>query len=143
MENMSAVGSWKEYPVNMVLPYEEANMEGCRFCLQWFSMVFKVNIQVWLTLPVGTIHSWVTDSNYDRTIHIPSLKTYTTHIHYETLLGDIGSLVLSVHATQTTSNLHMRGMFFSENESPLGCDMGRQGLNKKKCVEFILVVMRP
>jgi hypothetical protein len=30
-----------------------------------------------------------------------------------------------------TSHLHMRGMSFSENESPLDCNMGRQGLNKK------------
>jgi hypothetical protein len=44
VENMSAVGSWQEYLVKMVLPYEEGNMEGCRFCLQWLSMVFRVKI---------------------------------------------------------------------------------------------------
>jgi hypothetical protein len=60
------------------------------------------------------------------------LKTYTTHIHYEPLLGDISSSGFSVHATQTTSNFHTRGMFFSQNESPPGCNMGRHGLNKKK-----------
>jgi hypothetical protein len=58
-------------------------------------------------------------------IDILSLKTYTTHIHYEPLL-----------ATQTTSNLHTRGMLFSENETPPGCDMGRQGLNKKNMREI-------
>jgi hypothetical protein len=60
-----------------------------------------------------------------------SLKTDTTHIHYEPLLGHIGSSGFSVHATQTGSNLHTRGMLFSENETPPDCDMGRQGLNKK------------
>jgi hypothetical protein len=59
------------------------------------------------------------------------LKTNTSHIHYEPFLGDIGSSRLSVHATQTTSNMHTRGMLFSQNESPPGCDMHRQGLNKK------------
>jgi hypothetical protein len=132
MENMPVVGSWQEYLVNMALPYEEGNMEGCRFNLQWLSMIFRVKIQVWSASPAGTVHSWVIDSNYDQIIHILSLKTDTTHIHYEPLLGDISSLGLSVHATQTTSNLHTRGMFFSQNESPPGCDMGKQGLNRKK-----------
>jgi hypothetical protein len=44
VENMSSVGSWQEYLVNMALPYEKGNMEGCRFCLQWLSMIFRVNI---------------------------------------------------------------------------------------------------
>jgi hypothetical protein len=128
---MPAVGSWQEYLVNIALPYEKGCMEGCRFCLQWLSFIFRVNIQVWLPLLDATIHSWVIDSNCDRTIDILSLKTDTTHIHYEPLLAHIGSLGLTVHATQTTSNLHTRGMFFCENESPPSCDMGRQGLNKK------------
>jgi hypothetical protein len=64
-------------------------------------MIFKVNIHVRLPLPDGTVQSWVTDSNYDQTIDILSLKTDTTHIHDEPLLGHIGSLGFSVHATQT------------------------------------------
>ena len=44
VENMLVVGSWQEYLVNTTLPYEEGNMEGCRFCLQWLSMVFRVKI---------------------------------------------------------------------------------------------------
>jgi hypothetical protein len=136
LENMSAVGSWQEYLVNMALPYEKGNVEGCRFCLQWLSMIFRVNIQVWSALPDGTVHSWFTDSNYDRTIDILSLKTDTTHIHYEPLLGHIGGSGLNVHATQTTSNLHTRGMLFSENETPPGCDMAIQGLNKKTMREI-------
>jgi hypothetical protein len=118
--------------VNMVLPYEEANMEGCKFCLQWLSMVFRVKIKAWLASPAKTIHSCVIDSNYNQTIHILSLKKYTTHIHYEPFLGDNGSSGLTVHVTQTTSNFHTRGMLFSQNESPLSCNMGKQGLNKKK-----------
>jgi hypothetical protein len=143
VENMLAVGSWHEYLVNMALPYEKGNMESCRFYLQWLSMIFRVNIQVWSPLPDGTVHSWVTDSNYDRKIHILSLKTDTTHIHYEPLLGHIGTSGLTVHATQTALNLHIRGMLFTENETHHGCDMGRQGLNKKTCVKFMTVVMRP
>jgi hypothetical protein len=59
------------------------------------------------------------------------LKTYTTHIHYEPLLGHISGSGLNVHASQTASNLHTRHMFFSENETPPGCDMDIHGLNKK------------
>jgi hypothetical protein len=94
-------------------------------------MIFRVNIQVWSALPDGTVHSWFTDSNYDRTIDILSLKTDTTHIHYEHLLGHIDGSRLNVHATQMASNLHTRRILFSENETPLGCDMAIQGLNKK------------
>jgi hypothetical protein len=129
---MSAIGSWQEYLVSMALPYEKGNMEGCRYFLQWLSILFRVNIQVWSPLPDATVHSWVIDSNYDQTIDILSLKTDTTHIHYETLIAHIGSSRLTIHATQTTSNLHTHGMIFSENETPPSCDMGRQGLNKKK-----------
>jgi hypothetical protein len=64
------------------------------------------------------------------------LKTNTTHIHYQPLLGHIGGSGLNVHATQTTSNLHTRGMVSSENEAPLGCDMSIQGLNKKSMREI-------
>ena len=106
-------------------------MEGCRFYLQWLSILFRVSIQVWSPLPYAIVDSWVIDSNYDRTIDILSLKTDTTHIHYEPLLGHISSSGLTMHATQMTSNLHTRGMFFSEIETPPSCDMGRQGLNKK------------
>jgi hypothetical protein len=72
-----------------------------------------------------------TDSNYDRTFDILSLKIDTTHIHYEPLLRHIGGSGLDVHATQTASNLHTRGMIFSENETLVGCDMAIEGLNKK------------
>jgi hypothetical protein len=109
----------------MALPYEEENMEDCKFYLQWLSMVFRVNIKAWLASPAEAVHSCVIDSNYDQTIHILSLKKDTTHIHCEPLLGDIDSSGLIVHVTQTTSNMHMRGMLFSQNESPLGCDMGK------------------
>jgi hypothetical protein len=46
LENMSAIGSWQEYLVNMALPYEKGNVEDGRFCLQWLSIIFRVNIQV-------------------------------------------------------------------------------------------------
>ena len=116
LENMPTIASWQEYLVNMALPYEKGNVEGCRFCLQWLSIIFRVNIHVWSTFLDGTVHSWSIDSNYDRTIDILSQKTDTTHIHYEPLISHIGSSGLKVHATQTTSNLHMRQMLFSENE---------------------------
>jgi hypothetical protein len=64
------------------------------------------------------------------------LKTNTTHIHYKPFLGHISGSVFNVHATQTTSNLHMRGMIFSENETPPGFDMAIQGLNKKSMHEI-------
>ena len=99
VENMSAVGSWQEYLVNMALPYEKGCMEGCRLCFPWFSVIFRVNIQVWLPFPYATVHSWVIDSNCDRTIDILSLKIDTTHIHYEPLVGHIGSSWLNFHAT--------------------------------------------
>ena len=86
LENMPTVGSWQKYLVNMVLPYEKGNVEGCRFCLQWLSMIFRVNIQVWSAFLDGTVHSQCTDSNYDQTFDILSLKIDTTHIHYEPFL---------------------------------------------------------
>jgi hypothetical protein len=46
LENMLAIGIWQEYLVNMALPYEKGNVEGCRLCLQWMSIIFRVNIQV-------------------------------------------------------------------------------------------------
>jgi hypothetical protein len=133
---MSAVGSWKEYLVNMVLSYEKGCMEGCRLCFPWFSVIFRVNIQVWLPFPYATVHSWVIDSNCDRTIDILSLKIDTTHIHYEPLLAHIGSSGLTVHATETTSNFHKRVMIFCENKSPPSCDMGKQVLNKKNMLKI-------
>jgi hypothetical protein len=136
LENMSAIGSWQEYLVNMALPYEKGNVEGCRFYLQWFSIIFKVNIHVWSTLPDDTIHSWSIDSNYNRTIGILLLKTNTTHIHYHPLLGHISGSGFNVHATETASNLHTHGMLFSENETLSGCDMAIQGLNKKSMREI-------
>jgi hypothetical protein len=63
-----------------------------------------------------------------------SLKTNTTHIRYEPLLGHIGGLGLNVHATQTASNLHMGGMHI--HETPPGCDMAIQGLNKRTMREI-------
>jgi hypothetical protein len=36
--------SWKEYLVNMSLPYEKWNIECGRLCLQWLSIIFRVNI---------------------------------------------------------------------------------------------------
>jgi len=136
LENMPAIGSWQEYLVNMALPYEKGNVEGCRFYLQWLSIIFRVNIHVWSALPDGTIHSWSIDSNYDRTINILSLKIDTTHIHYQPLLGQISGSGFNVHATQTTLNLHTRGMLFSKNEIPPSCDMAIQGLNKKSMCEI-------
>jgi hypothetical protein len=54
---MSAIGNWEEYLVNMALPYEKGNLEGGIFFFQWLSIIFRVNIQVWLALPDGTVHS--------------------------------------------------------------------------------------
>jgi hypothetical protein len=107
LENMSTIGSWKEYLVNMALPYEKGNVEGARFCLQWLSIIFRVNIQVWSALPEDTVHSRCIDSNYDQTIDIISLKINTPHIHYQPLMGNTIGSGSTVHATQTTSNFHM------------------------------------
>jgi hypothetical protein len=137
----------------MALPCEKGNVEGSIFCLQWLSSIFRVNIQVWSALPDGTVHSWFIDSNYDRTIDIISLKTDTTHIHYQPLMGHTTSSGSTVHATQTTLNLHTCSMLFNENETPPSCDESIRGLNKKRrlsyhnlkrsCIKFVLVVMRP
>jgi hypothetical protein len=54
---MLAIETWQEYLVNMALPYEKENVEGGRFCLQWISVIFRVNIQVWSTLPDDSVHS--------------------------------------------------------------------------------------
>jgi hypothetical protein len=128
---MPTIGSWQEYLVNMALPYEKGNVEGGRFYLQWLSIIFRVNIQVWSTLPDDSVHSWCTDSNYDQTIDIISLKTDTPHIHYQPLMGSTTGSGSTVHATQTASNVHTRSMLFNENETCPSCDEAIQGLNKK------------
>jgi hypothetical protein len=105
-------------------------------CISVVVILYSVNFQVWSVFPDGTVHSWFTDSNYDRTFDILSLKTDTTHIHYEPLLLHILGLGLDVHATQTTSNLHTRRMIFSENETLVGSDMAIEGLNEKTMSEI-------
>jgi hypothetical protein len=64
------------------------------------------------------------------------LKIDTTHIHYQHLLGHITDSGFNVHATQTASNLHMRGMLFNENETPPNFDKAIQGLNKKHRLSY-------
>jgi hypothetical protein len=131
LENMSTIGSWKEYLVNMALPYEKGNVEGGRFYFQWLSIIFGVNIQFWSALLDGTIHSWSIDSNYDQTIDIISLKIDTTHIHYQLLMGNTIVSGSTVHATQTASNMHTCNMLFNENKTHPSCDEAIRGLNKK------------
>jgi hypothetical protein len=63
IESMSIIGSWQQYLVNMAMPYEKGNVEGYTFCLQWISIIFRVNIHVWSTLLDGTVHSYCIDSN--------------------------------------------------------------------------------
>jgi hypothetical protein len=57
LEYILAIASWQEYLVNMALPYEKGNVEGCRFCLQSLSIIFRVNIQVWSTQMAQSIPS--------------------------------------------------------------------------------------
>jgi hypothetical protein len=52
IQNMPEVGSWKVYLINMSMPYEKGNIEVGPFCLQWISIIFKVNIQVWSSLQI-------------------------------------------------------------------------------------------
>jgi hypothetical protein len=136
LECMSTIGSWQQYLVSMELSYEKGNVEGGIFCLQWLSIIFMVNIQVWLTLSDGTVHSYCIDSNCDRTIDIISLETYTPHIHYHPLMKNTTSSGSIVHATQTTSNLHTRRMLFNENETRPSCDEAIQSLNTKCRLNF-------
>jgi hypothetical protein len=133
---MPTIGSWKQYLVNTTLPYEKGNVEGDRFYLQWLSIIFKVNIQVWLALSDGIVHSCCIDSNYDLTTNIISLKTYMPHIHYQPLMRNTTSSGSTVHATQTTSNLHTHPMLFNENETRPSCDEAIQSLNKKRRITY-------
>jgi hypothetical protein len=136
LENMLTIGSWKQYLVNMALPYEKRNVEGGRFCLQWFSIIFRVNFHVWSALLDGTFHSCCIDSNYDRTIDIISLKKDTPHIHYQPLMRNTTSSGSTIHATQTASNLHTHCMLFNENETHPSYDEAIQGLNKKHILTY-------
>ena len=115
----------------MAVPYEKGNVEGGRFCLQWISIIFRVNIQVWSALPDDIVHSWCIDSNYDQTIDIISLKIDTPHIHYQPLMGNTIGSACTVHPTQTALNLHTCSMLFNENETRPSCDEAIQSLNKK------------
>jgi hypothetical protein len=133
---MSTIGSWQEYLVNMALPYEKGKVEGVRLCLQWLYIIFRVNIQVWSTLPDDSVHSWCTDSNYDQTIDIISLKTDTPHIHYQPLMGNTTGSRSTVHTTQTALNVHTCSMLFNENETRPSFDEAIQGLNKLRRITY-------
>jgi hypothetical protein len=118
----------------MALPYEEGNVEGGKFCLQWLSIIFRLNIQVWSTMSDGIVHSCCINSKYDRTIDMISLKTDTPHIHYQPLMRNTTSSGSIVQATQTTSNFHTHCMLFNENESCPSCDEAMQSLHKKRII---------
>jgi hypothetical protein len=66
----------------------------------------------------------------------PPICSSATHIHYQPLLGHIIGSGFNVHATQTASNLHTRGMLFNENETPPNCDKAIHGLNKKRRLSY-------
>jgi hypothetical protein len=44
IQSMSTLGSWQQYLIHMAMPYEKGNIEGGPFCLQWISIIFRVNI---------------------------------------------------------------------------------------------------
>jgi hypothetical protein len=136
IESMPTIGSWQQYLVNMAMPYEKGNIEGGTFCLQWISIIFRVNIQVWSTLSDGTVHFYCIDSNYDQTIDIISSKTDTPHIHYQPLIRNTSSSRFIVHANQTASNLHKRRILSNHDETHPNCHQVIESLNKKRRLTY-------
>lgn len=50
VQDQPMVGNWQAYVINMAMSYEKGKVEGEPFNLQWTSIIFKVNIQVWSLL---------------------------------------------------------------------------------------------
>jgi hypothetical protein len=130
IESMTTIGCWQQYLVNMAMPYEKGNIEGGTFCLQWISIIFRVNIQVWSTLSDDTVRFYDIDSNYDQTIGIISSKTDTPHIHYQPLIINTSSSRFIFHANQTASNLHKCHILSNHDETHPNCHQVIESLNK-------------
>jgi hypothetical protein len=72
----------------MAMPYEKGKVEGGPFCLQWISIIFKVNIQVWSCFTNSIVNFYFSSSNSDITFDVMSFETNASHIHYEPLLKE-------------------------------------------------------
>ena len=78
--------NWQQYLINMAMPYEKGQVEGGPFCLQWISVIFKVNIQLWSFVANNFVSYSSAHSRCNRLVNIMSFKTDTLHIHYHAML---------------------------------------------------------
>ncbi len=64
------------------------NRGSIPFCLQWISIIFKVNIQLWPFITNISVNLYSIYSYCSKTYHIVSCKTYAFQIHYEPLVRE-------------------------------------------------------
>jgi len=90
--------NWQQYLINMAMSYEKGQVEGGPFCLQWISVIFKVNIQVWSFVANNFVNYSSAYSRCNDIVNIFSFMTNTSHIHYHAMIQEY------VHNSQ---QLHM------------------------------------
>jgi hypothetical protein len=100
IDNTTTIVNWKEYLVNMEMPYEKGKIEGGAFCLQWISFIFNVNIQVWSLHGNNIVNLYFAGSNCDKIVDVLSFETHTVHVHYEPLLREKYSEICDQHCDQ-------------------------------------------
>ena len=78
--------NWQQYLINMAMTYEKGQVEGGPFCLQWISVIFKVNIQVWSFVANNFVSYSSAYLRCNHIFNIMSFRTDTLHIHYHTMI---------------------------------------------------------
>ena len=78
--------NWQQYLINMAIPYEKGQIEGGPFCLQWISIIFKVNIQLLSSVTSNFVNYSSINSRCSLIVNIMSFKIDTLHIHYEPMI---------------------------------------------------------
>jgi hypothetical protein len=96
---------WQEYLVKMAMPYHKGKIEGGPFCLQWISIIFNVNLQVWSSHCNNIVTHYSTRSSCAETMYLLSFETDTFHVHYEPLIRENPNSICTGHCCQATMDV--------------------------------------
>jgi hypothetical protein len=88
------------------MPYKKGKIEGGTFHLQWISIIFNVNIQVWSSHSMNILSLYPARSTCDKTVDVLSFETDPFHIHYEPLLTEHHNGICNVHSGQLSMALN-------------------------------------
>jgi exonuclease III len=96
---------WQEYLVKMAMPYHKGKIEGGPFCLQWISIIFNVNLQVWSSHCNNIVTHYSARSSCAETVYLLSFETDTFHVHYEPLIRENRNSICTGHCSQATMDV--------------------------------------